>query len=181
MCQLQCELDEGIGARPALLDQPFAKGVKREGVQVHIIRQKIGAAQGSLYDLLTLQEKKEAPVTGEARQNGTGQNQVWKCAFHILCDFSGKATWKPWRGKSTASLPHPGSSGETESGNTVPAAHETVVECNRTILRTGQATSSELGLCVRNFQGSPSPISRSFFGGSRRRGYLLYKDDGPAL
>lgn len=65
MCQLQCQLDEGIGARPALLDQPFAKGVKWEGMQVHVICQKAGAAQGSLYDLLTLQEE-EAPLSGEA-------------------------------------------------------------------------------------------------------------------
>jgi hypothetical protein len=44
MCELQCQLDEGIGTRPALLDQAFAKGVKWEGMQVHIICQKTGTA-----------------------------------------------------------------------------------------------------------------------------------------
>lgn len=86
MCQLQCQLDEGIGARPALLDQPFAKGVKWEGMQVHVICQKAGAAQGSLNDLLTLQEE-EAPLSGEARQNRAGQDRTEFANVH--CTFSG--------------------------------------------------------------------------------------------
>lgn len=88
MCQLQCQLDEGIGARPALLDQPFAKVVKWEGMQVHIICQKTGAVQGSLYDLLTLQGKREAPShRGSMAEWGRAEPSLGMCISHSLQFF----------------------------------------------------------------------------------------------
>lgn len=104
MCELQRQLDEGIGTRPALLDQAFAERVKWEGMQVHIICQKTGAAQGCLYDLLTLQGKKTALFSGEAQQKGAGQNQVWKCALH--------SPQRHPEGHSTVPLTHPRNSVE---------------------------------------------------------------------
>ena len=75
VCELQRQLDEGIRTCPALLDQAFAEGVKWEGMQVHIICQKTGTAQGRLYDLLTLQRKKAALLSGEAQQKEAGQTK----------------------------------------------------------------------------------------------------------
>lgn len=142
-------------------------------MQVHVICQKAGAAQGSLYDLLTLQGE-EAPLSGEAQQNKAGQDRTEFANVH--CTFSGmfleRLPGSPVR-QSTASLPHPRSSGETQSETTAPAEHETAVEC-RVVLHTRQATSSEwLALCGRNFQGNPSPMPRHLFVGSGRRGQLL--------
>lgn len=81
VCELQRQLNEGIRTRPALLDQAFAKGVKWEGMQVHIICQKTGTAQGCLYDLLTLQRKKAALLSGEAQQKEAGQNKSGSTPF----------------------------------------------------------------------------------------------------
>lgn len=74
MRQLESKLDEGIRARPALLDQPFTEGVERERMEIHVACQNGGAVQGSLYHLLTLEKNGErgAPYwlltyLGEAR------------------------------------------------------------------------------------------------------------------
>lgn len=102
MCELQRQLDEGVGTCPALLDQAFAKGVKWEGMQVHIICQKTGTAQGRLYDLLALQRKKAALLSGEAQQKEAGQNKVCRCALHGLWDFLQRLPGRPQRSTSTS-------------------------------------------------------------------------------
>lgn len=63
MSQLERKLDEGIRAGLAFLDQPFTKGVERERVEIHVVCQDAGAVQGSLYHLLTLEEKGERDVS----------------------------------------------------------------------------------------------------------------------
>ncbi|TNN87960.1 hypothetical protein EYF80_001924 [Liparis tanakae] len=58
--QLQGDLDEGIGAGAALLDQTLAKVIEGENVRVHIVSQTPGHCQRALDDLLALEEVTES-------------------------------------------------------------------------------------------------------------------------
>lgn len=62
MSQLQGDLDEGIGAGAALLDQTLAKVIEGENVRVHIVSQTPGHCQRALDDLLALEEVTESYV-----------------------------------------------------------------------------------------------------------------------
>lgn len=57
MGQLQGDLDEGIGAGPALLYFAFSKLSEGNDVGINIIRQVLGNCEGVLNDLLTLKEE----------------------------------------------------------------------------------------------------------------------------
>lgn len=59
MSQLERELHEGVRAGFTFLDQPFTESAEWEGVEIHVVGQEVGAAQRSLNDLLTLEEKGE--------------------------------------------------------------------------------------------------------------------------
>lgn len=67
MGQLQGELDEGVRARSAFLDQSFTKSVERERMEIHIAGQNVRGVQGRLYHILTLEkkEKKVLLIAGE--------------------------------------------------------------------------------------------------------------------
>lgn len=52
--QLQGQLNEGVGAGPALLDQSFPKLSKQAAVEVHVIGYLLGREVGSLDDALAL-------------------------------------------------------------------------------------------------------------------------------
>lgn len=66
MSQLQGQLDEGVRAGPALLDQTFPKGVERERVEIHVAGQERRAAQGRLDHLLALgREQRQALLVGK--------------------------------------------------------------------------------------------------------------------
>lgn len=57
MGQLQGNLDEGIGAGPALLYLAFSKLGKGNDVGINIVSQVLGNCEGVLNDLLALKEK----------------------------------------------------------------------------------------------------------------------------
>ena len=52
--QLQGDLDEGVGAGAALLDQALPKVTKGDDVRVHVLSQRPGNGQRALNHLLTL-------------------------------------------------------------------------------------------------------------------------------
>lgn len=60
MGQLQGNLDEGIGAGPALLYLAFSKLTEGNDVGINIISQVLGNCEGVLNDLLALKEEIKA-------------------------------------------------------------------------------------------------------------------------
>lgn len=59
LCQLQGQLNEGVRAGPAFLDQPFPKLSKQAAVEVHVVGYTLGREEGRLNDTLALRKGKK--------------------------------------------------------------------------------------------------------------------------
>lgn len=65
MRQLEGQLHKGVWARATFLDDSFTKGNEWEGMEIHVVCQKICGVQGGLYNLLTLERKKKKVLRNE--------------------------------------------------------------------------------------------------------------------
>lgn len=101
MSQLEGKLHKSIWARLAFLDQPFTKSVECKRMEIHIIGQKVCAVQGSLYNLLTLEKRRQrfCLVGGSHDTHSKGNH---KLTFSVA---NGAAAWKCTRHVSFSALP----------------------------------------------------------------------------
>lgn len=121
-------------------------------MQVHVICQKAGAAQGRLYDLLTLQREKAALLSGEGQRKGAGRTTFGNVHF----PSSGILLERLLGSHSEATARHPyltSAAVGKPSGATAPATHG---ERSRAVLQWQMTWWEQLGLCVRNSQDAPS-------------------------
>lgn len=58
VCKLKSDLNEGVRAGAALLDEALAKFTEGDDVAVHVVRQGLGHIQGAVDDGLALGEDK---------------------------------------------------------------------------------------------------------------------------
>lgn len=79
MCKLQSELDEGIRARPAPLNQAFPKVVEQTAMEVDIICDLLGQSVGLVNDGLAL--GREVGREGEMKEERETEMGSEKCSI----------------------------------------------------------------------------------------------------
>lgn len=81
MSQLEGQLHEGVRAGSAFLDQPFTESTEQKRTEIHVAGQEVRAAQGSLYDFLTLGKKGEKLSLNGRENTDTYSEEKSKLAF----------------------------------------------------------------------------------------------------
>lgn len=74
--ELQGDLDEGVGAGPALLDQPLPEVGELEAAEVHVVGQRLGHAVRALDGGLALRGHTAVAVGTGTKRPGTGTPRV---------------------------------------------------------------------------------------------------------